>query len=768
MKIGRLLRPLLFVCLPLSTCGGLFAFDPQQVQNPFSTDQAIVLPFTSSNEEVVSVKMINEEKAIRPGKAFWTCFQFTIGPEWHLYWKNPGDAGAAPSILWTLPEGFTAGEPLWPFPERFDIEDAIVYGYEKQVLVLVPIYPPNDLVEGERITLKAEVQWLGCSRTCVPGNAFFSLQVPVTTRSSQTNLSAASLFRQARKWLPVEAKTSVAVFEKGLFQVTVFPRVPLEEIHYVQLFFEERDVVDTHSIPRWQAYDAGGKFVVELKDEALQKKPPELPLKAVLVVKDGKPNALKIHAWLVTFVSGKLQAQAMPTPKQKSVERAHQNAHIEKLEKDIWYRTILDSLNSLTGSELVKIILFAFVGGMLLNVMPCVLPVISMKMLQFVELQKASKLHVARHGLVYSLGILVAFWILAGAIFLLQSLGKVVGWGFQLQEPLFVALLSLVLFVLGLGLFGVFEFGVGLSSRAASLQDSLRTSGISYTGSFLSGVLATFVATPCTGPLLGSAIGFAAIQKPIFSFMIFTSLGLGLAFPFILVSFIPGVHRLVPRPGAWMVTFKQLMGFFMLATVLWLVWVLDAEVPELSSIAILASLLFVGFGVWVYGTWARFDRHRTTRILASIIALLIGGFGAYVLLADVYTDRKIAAPAASQWQPFSKERLERLLKKNIPVFVAVSAKWCLTCHANHAILDIDAVEKSFAQYGVVKLLADWTNGDEEITKYLRAHGRNGVPMYVVYSRDPKIPPVVLPEVLTPDIVISAVRDAAIPVTVDKG
>lgn len=759
-----------FICCLLKMTV-LSAFNSDMPQQPFSTDQAIVLPFTSSNEEIVSVKMFNEDKAVRPGKTFWTCFQFSMASDWHLYWENPGDVGAAPTILWTLPEGFTVGEPLWPFPERYEIDGAVVYGYEKQVMVLVPIVAPVDLLDGERVSIKAEVQWLACARTCVPGNAFFSFQLPVSTRSAQVNLSAVPLFRQARRWLPVEAKNSRAVYDKGIFEVEVFPNVPLEEIHNVSFFLEEKELLNTHIVPIWQVSDDGKQFVMQVKDDNLSGMQLPFPLKAVLVVKDGKKGALKNHAWQVSITPGAIEKQItqinyvkkVPVIERKAVE------HIESLEKQIWYRKVLDSLTAISQSDFMKILFLAFVGGILLNVMPCVLPVISMKMLQLVELKNEKKVHIAKHALSYCLGVLVAFWVLAALIFVLQSVGQTVGWGFQLQEPLFVASLVLVLFILGLGLFGVFEFGITLSSKAAGIQDAIRANKTSSTTSFLSGVLATFVATPCTGPLLGSAIGFAAGVQPVFAFLIFSSLGLGMAFPFILLAFIPGVHKLIPRPGQWMVTFKELMGFFMMATVLWLIWVLDAETTGLSLLTMLITLLIVGLGTWVYGTWARFDRPKNTKIIASIIAAAVIFFGAYMLLSDVQATRGFKnhksekrVVESTSWQTFSKARLERLLEKKIPVFVAVSAKWCLTCHANHAILDMDSVEAAFKRYGVVKMIADWTNGDEEITKYLREHGRNGVPMYVVYSRDSDIQPVVLPELLTPELVISAVRDAAIP------
>ena len=750
----------------------LTAFDSTLPQQPFSTDTAVVMPYTSSNEDIVAVKMIAEEKTLRPGKTFWVCFQFTIAPDWHLYWKNPGDAGAPPTIIWDLPEGFTVGDVMWPFPDRYEVDNSVLYGYSRQALLLAPIHVPDTVLDGQRDRIKAQVQWLACSTTCVPGNAFFSAEFPVSTREAQLNLSAAPLFRQARRWLPVESTMAKAVLDDSTIEIEVFPKVALDKIVTVQFFPDEKDLIDIHAQPSWEVYNNGNRFVLQIKDEKLKGKNLKFPINGVLVIKDSSSVGTKNHAWAIHVESGKIEKKTLSQTAEKAKSYEKSKEHIEALEKKIWYRSILDSFSSISQSELVKIMLLAFVGGMILNVMPCVLPVISMKMLQFVQLQQSSRMAVLKHGLLYSLGVLVSFWLLAGAIYLLQYFGYIVGWGFQLQEPYFVAALVLILFVLSLGMFGVFEFGVSFASKAGNFGETVLDSKkrqLSYGASFVSGVLATFVASPCTGPLLGSAIGFAATLHPTFAFMVFSSLGLGMAFPFLVFPFIPGVSRLIPRPGQWLITFKQLMGFFLLATVLWLAWVLDAETRNLSLITMLTTLFVVGFGTWVYGTWASFDRPKNTQTIAKIVAALIVLWGGYLLFSEVKVSRSSAKePVTSlqrigkEWGIYSQEKLDRLLQRKMPVFVAVTAKWCLTCHANHAILDMDKVSDAFTRYGVEKLVADWTTGDEEITKFLRSHGRNGVPMYVVYSRDPKIAPIVLPEVITPEIVIDAIRDAAIP------
>ncbi|MBS0654371.1 MAG: thioredoxin family protein [Verrucomicrobia bacterium] len=626
-------------------------------------DQGIIQAYTSSNEEIVAVKMIPENLTITPGKPLWVCFQFDIAPEWHLYAKNSGDIGLPPSIQWTLPEGFRAGDIVWPEASKITIDKTAFFGYSHSLQLLVPIFPPDRLQEGSTTTLQAKVDWLGCSTICVPGHAYFRANLLNSAQQVVVNKKAAALFKSIRSTEQVVAS---------------------------------------------------------------------LPAKAV-----------------------------------------ESNAHLDSLEQKVWYRQLLPSVQGAVHSDFFKILLLAFLGGIILNIMPCVLPVISLKLLHFVQLKEHNRKAVVNHGFSYTLGVLVSFWVLVGMIYVLQSFGKTVGWGFQLQEPIFVAVLLIVLFIFSLSLFGVFEFIPSLASAVGSWERTFRTAhspsvqAPSYMASFFSGVLAAFVASPCTGPLLGSAIGFAATLDPIYSFAIFSSLAIGMAFPFLVVSIVPGASRLIPRPGRWMVTFKQLMGFFMLATCLWLVWVLDAETNGLSIMTMLITLFIISFGVWIYGIWGGLDRPKRTRIVAKCLALLVIIYGSYLLIADVQLSRQnVNKPTlpknksqviGQEWEHFSPAVLERLRSEQMPIFVYATAKWCLTCQANHAVLEREAVKEAFVRYGVIKLEADWTNGDEAITQYIRGLGRNGVPLAVVYSRNPKESPKILPEVLTPEIVIEALK-----------
>jgi thiol:disulfide interchange protein DsbD len=397
--------------------------------------------------------------------------------------------------------------------------------------------------------------------------------------------------------------------------------------------------------------------------------------------------------------------------------------------------------------------------------MPCVLPIISLKVLQFIQAKDQSRSESFKNGLFFTFGVIFSFWLLAFCMFFLQKIGKTVGWGFQLQEPLFVATLIVILFSLSLGLFGIFEFGTKVAGFAQELEEVVKTEKKKRASlAFCSGVLATFVATPCTGPLLGSTIGFTISLEPILSLAIFTALGFGMAFPYLVLSLFPSLMRLIPRPGRWTVTFKQLMGFFMLATVLWLIWVLESEVTNLSLALLFVSFFLMSLGLWVYGTWCSFDRGKVVRSFGALFALCIFVLGAGLLFYEVYQAKdRMSAPLQredhEEWISFSQKRLQEFREKREPVFVNVTAKWCLTCQANHLILESEKVQRAFEKYAVHRMVADWTDGDEEITQYIRSLGRNGVPVYAFYGKDPDVPPIILPELLTQDIVINTLKSS---------
>lgn len=397
-------------------------------------------------------------------------------------------------------------------------------------------------------------------------------------------------------------------------------------------------------------------------------------------------------------------------------------------------------------------ITFALLGGLILNLMPCVLPVVSLKVMSFVKMSGDSRAELLKHSMGFTLGVLLSFWILAGALLILQATGQAVGWGFQLQNPLFIAALSLLFVLLALNLFGVFELGTSISGLAGEAE--AKSSG--PLSSFWSGVFATAVATPCTGPFMGSALGYALTQPYYISFAVFTALGLGMALPYLLIGIFPSLIRWLPKPGAWMESFKQGLGFVMLATVIWLLWVFTGQTSELGLFLMLFSFLTLAIGAWIYGHFGALHRRRRVRYTGYILTLvfLVGSLG----LAKTASNQVSAleTTAHSNWEPFSAEKVALLREKKQPILIDFTAKWCLICQANHLVMSHPAVMKKFEEYGVVLMKADWTRYEPVITAALKKYGRSGVPLYVLYGEGEE--PVILPQVLTPDALISAVEN----------
>jgi thiol:disulfide interchange protein len=397
-------------------------------------------------------------------------------------------------------------------------------------------------------------------------------------------------------------------------------------------------------------------------------------------------------------------------------------------------------------------IALAFIGGLILNLMPCVLPVISLKILSFVRTSHEGSRTALRHGLLFALGVLVSFWAIAGILAALRAGGQLFGWGFQFQSPVVVTITAALFFLIGLNLLGVFEvrlpirFG-SLSSRGGSV------------GSFLGGLLATAVATPCTAPFMGGALGYALTQPPSVSFGVFTALALGLAAPYVLLSAMPGLIRRIPRPGPWTVTLRQMLAFPMLGAVIWMVYVLDTLAGFSAILALLSALLAAGLGAWVYGRWGGLERSVRSRLISlCLAAALVIGPTALAAVSSSGTPPASVDPApASSWENWTPERLEQLRAAGTPVFVDFTAKWCLTCQVNEKVaLSNPAVRRAFRDAGVATLRADWTDRNDGIARALASYGRAGVPVYALYPRGSRSP-VLLPELLTPGVVLEALK-----------
>lgn len=681
-------------------------------------------PFTPlAAEEPLQFTLISEEKTVQPGHPFWVALRLKMQDHWHSYWKNPGDSGMPTAIQWDLPEGFTAGGIEWPYPQRFDIDSLIGYGYEGEAWLLTQITPSQGVKLDQPLVLKAHVRSLVCSdSSCLPVNEELSLTLPVSSEAPELEQKWIQAFQQARNQVPHNDWAVKAERSGDSIRMTLTsPDKNNKKFDKVNFFPEKMMPVE------------GPTEVQNLNEGEYQ-----ITFKADSTISHLKGVLLLSHPQEKTAIAldvplGNEIALADPLPSQESELDAHYDSFFLAL-------------------------LLAFIGGAILNLMPCVLPVMSFKILSFVKMAGQNRSRTIQHGIAFSAGVVVSFWVLAGLLLLLQFYGHSVGWGFQLQEPLFIALLAALLLVFALSLFGVFEIGTSVMGLASDAQQ--RVSGL--LGSFSSGILATTVATPCTGPFLGSAVGFAVTLSPILALLIFTSVGLGMAAPYLALTAFPSLLRFLPKPGAWMVTFKELMGFLMISAVLWLTWVFGAQTSSLGLFLLLSSFFLITFACWIYGKWVSFPRTKAARWIGLTAVLLCLALSGYTMMKAAHPSSIASEELAyeSDWETFSPERVAALQEQGIPVFVDFTAKWCLICQANHVVLSMPEVKAAFKRQGVVKMKADWTRGDPVITTALKKFGRNSVPLYLYYGGG-HLPPRLLPQVLTPEIVLSYMRQEEI-------
>jgi thiol:disulfide interchange protein len=658
-----------------------------------------------------TARLVAEAAAIAPGGTLWVDLHLDIAPGWHVYWRNPGDSGLPTQITWSLPAGFSAGDIVWPVPERFVLGNFGNYGYAGAVDLLVPITAPPDVEPGSMVQFVANAAWLACAELCIPGEAKLALTLPVGVMPPLPDPAAAPLFAAARSHLPqpagFDARFAIAPRELRL----ILPAAASAgfDARSVGFFPFDADIVDSASEPRLERRTDGLDVVLARASGAAA-----APLAALdgLLVLHGAGDAERA---LVLHADPSASTAASPAVDGAAV---------------LWWQALL----------------LALLGGAVLNLMPCVFPVLSLKLLSLAGAED----HAAqrRHALAYAAGVVLSFALLGGALLALRAGGATIGWGFQLQSPLVVGLLAYLLFAMGLSLSGVADFGAGLAGLGSRFAGR---SGLA--GAFATGVLAAVVATPCTAPFMGAALGFALLAPVPLALAIFIALGIGLAAPLVAAALIPALARLLPRPGRWMAWFKQLLAFPLYGTVAWLIWVLMQEVGPAGALAALFGLVCVGFAMWIYGC-TRLAGPTGRRVGSGLAA---AGMAAALAIAVTASPGPEAAAARGSlaYEPFSMARLAGLTAEHRPVFVNLTAAWCLTCLVNeHATLDSAAVQRAFADHHIVALRGDWTRRNPEITGFLRQFGRSGVPLYVLY--DAAGQPAVLPQILTEGEVLQAV------------
>jgi thiol:disulfide interchange protein len=663
---------------------------------------------------LVRVDLVTEHAGIAPGAAVWIGIRQRIAEGWHTYWTNPGDSGEPLSIEWALPPGFTADAILWPHPERIPVGPAMSHGYTGEAVLLVRLSAPPDLPQGRAVTLRGRASWLVCEKICIPEEADLSLTLPVVAGRAAASPEA-PLMARARRAVPVASPwPATASVSPDRVVVSLAARgLAAERIADVWFYPSQWGLIE-HAAPQEARVDVSGITLVMARGPLPAAA--ERPVEGVLVVKERLDRETVSQAFVV-------RGDHVDTP------------------------TAGTAPLSTAGA-----IGLALLGGLILNLMPCVLPVLSVKALSLLRHADASAAMLRRHGLVHTAGVLACFTALAGALLALRVGGAGIGWGFQLQSPLVVAALAYLFFALALSLSGVLLVG----GHLAGLGDSLAARP-GYGGSFFTGALLAVAATPCTAPFMGVATGFALTQPPPTALAVFAALGLGLALPYLVLSLVPAWRRLLPRPGPWMERLKQLLAFPLYATVAWLVWVVSEQAGPRGTVAVLAGLVCIAFAAWLHGI-AR-AASPTRRRLATAAAM--ASVSAAVALGPLAMGATAPAPSAAaagavRWEPWSARRLAEARADGKPVFVNFTAAWCITCLVNERVaLRSPAVAEAFARKGVVYLKADWTNRSAEIAAALEAFGRTGVPLYVLYP--PHAEPTVLTPLLTEGTILEAVE-----------
>jgi thiol:disulfide interchange protein DsbD len=678
---------------------------------------------TVTTEQVQAELMAHAPDGVDPGKTVWVGLQLRHQPDWHTYWKNSGDSGLATSLSWTLPAGVLAGDIAWPLPVKIPIGNLANYGYDNTVLLPVPLTITPDFkpsVLKPELEVKLQASWLVCKLECVPQDGEFVLRIPVRGSTAMQGAAFDAAFRAQPQALSQAG--SIAI-EGQTLKVSVIGLPASLQGQTLDFFPETPEIIETAA--QWTQHWQGAVWTAAVPIAKHRNGDPAvMPL--VLAAKLGGERLGFITQAKVTG-PWPVMAPISPTGATTQSPQPITGSGPANLPSSLWLA-----------------LLGALLGGLILNLMPCVFPVLAIKVVGF-----------ARHGghprrqrvggLAYSAGVVLSFVALGALMLVLRGAGAQLGWGFQLQSPAMVAALAVLFTVIGLNLAGVFEFGQFVPSRVALLE--AKNPSIN---AFLSGILAVVIASPCTAPFMGASLGLALALPALQALAIFATLGLGMALPYLAASWSPALARKLPRPGAWMATFRHAMAFPMFATVVWLVWVLGQQSGINGAASLLALLLGLALLIWTLGLRGR-SRVVMTTLGVAIFALLMASIGQNVTKPLENTSN----PAGTAlWQPWTPGKVDQALARGAPVFVDFTAAWCVTCQYNKSTtLASTELLADFARKKVTLLRADWTRRDPAITAALARLGRNGVPVYVLYQAGRA--PVVLSEILS----VAEVRSA---------
>jgi thiol:disulfide interchange protein len=695
MRLASRLAAYSIVCL------SIFAFVPQGQSQ------------TYEGRELVKAELLADTNAVVPGKPFTVGLLLRMAPGWHTYWKFPGDAGIPTELKWKLPPGWKVGEIQWPIPLKTnDPGDIQTYGYQDEILLMQEITPPAK-IDNSPVKLSADATWLVCEKICIPGNAGLQLELPKSTTSAPANTEIFARFRHLLPQNWPESKVAVANWTRTGSDL---------QFRVKSATLASYASADFYPLPQGETVVGHPKVESRSADEIVFRVPIESASKDLssiqgLVVFAQSPGGNDRVAWR-TPVSTIASASSAPV------------------------------------RGVFTFLFFGFLGGIILNLMPCVLPVISLKIFGFIQYAGQTRQKILRSGIAFAAGIFIWFIGLALLLIALKAAGREITWGgFQFTNPYFVLALSVIVLVFALDLFGVFEIALPQRVTRGLILTTERKDDF---GSFFQGLFATVLATPCTAPFLGTALGFAFAQSPAIILSMFVAIASGMSAPYLLLCAHPAWLRFLPKPGPWMVHVKQFMGFLLLATLLFLLYVLGAQRGLEGAIWASCFLLIVSIACWMKGAFilptASVAKRTVVRVLMLVLLLASGVY----FIGGKFHSANIASANSrlrGDWQAFTPERLQAELEQGHSVFVDFTAAWCLTCKFNEAnVLESSAVREAFQRHAIVKLKADWTNGDPVITKLLQQFGRPGVPLYVLYPGKSE-EPIVFPELLTKSIIL---------------
>ncbi|MAY82094.1 MAG: hypothetical protein CL930_15105 [Deltaproteobacteria bacterium] len=732
--------------------------DPPAVSLDHVTGAAQMRPDNAPGKpHEVHARLLFDQKDVRPGETIRVGLHLEQNKNWHTYWKSPGDTGLPTEIAWATPAGVSVGPFEFPVPHQFVVPVSTSYGYKEGVLLFTEMTFSKAAALGPT-TIGLEANWLACEVSCIPGAVKLERNIEVVSGGTATPSTTAPLFDHAKRFHPVSVPDSLKI-TGSMDKETVAPET---------VFKATFEVLHTDPVKH---DESGWPFFTPIKGDqwminSLQFESIEGGTRILLEGETFEPEELPkfdtVGGLFMLNVGGEVIRTEYTIP---LVWTSGVEAPAETVGDGAEAKTSAPPAAPADDRNMLFMLLLAFLGGVLLNIMPCVLPVLSLKIYSLVEHSDAGAGERKKAGIGYTIGVLASFLALGGTVIVMKSvLGMQLGWGYQFQSPAYVIALATIVFVFGLSLFGVFEvpaFGASKMSQAQNKEGML--------GHILTGAFATLLATPCSAPFLGTGMGFAFTLPSWGVLLFFGVAGLGLAAPFLLVAYVPALAKFLPKPGAWMDTFKQFMGFTLVATTVWLVGVLAVQTGADGAMGFLAFLMVVSMGCWIVGRWGGLVASDKSKVISLLVAVAISTLAGWKFLETEYAEEEGCADAAPvqttldfseevPWQPFSEERIAALAGKT--VFVDFTAEWCLSCKANEkGVLSTETVRFSMRDNNVVPLKADWSRRDPEITKWLTRYGRAGVPFYLVIPADRTREHIPLPELITTGIVTEALEKA---------